>query len=59
MEVIPKVEEWASGEIKSLVTEFKNYMEWKVKIIRIDGGGEFADEDLRDWFKSKGIKLKI
>ena len=54
-----KLKSDASGEIKSLITELENYTERKVKIIRIDGGGEFADEGLRDWFKSKGIRLEI
>jgi hypothetical protein len=54
-----KLKSDASGEIKALITELENYTGRKVKIIRIDGGGEFADDELRDWFKSKGITLEI
>ena len=35
------------------------FTEHKVKTIRFDGGGEFLDTELRNWFKSKGITLEI
>jgi transposase InsO family protein len=54
-----KLKSDASGEIQALITELENYTERKVKIIQINGGGEFADDELRDWFKSKGIRLEI
>jgi len=54
-----KLKSDTSGEIKALITELENYTGWKVKIIWIDSGGEFADDELREWFKSKGITLEI
>jgi len=49
----------ATEEIKALITKLETYTGRKVKIVRIDGGGEFLDSELRDWFKSKGITLEI
>ena len=49
----------AKGEIITLITELETFTERKVKTIRFDGGGEFLDTELRNWFKSKGITLKI
>ena len=46
-------------EIIALITELETFTERKVKIIRFDGGGEFLDTKLRNWFKSKGITLEI
>jgi hypothetical protein len=31
----------------------------KMKVVRVDGGGEFANDAWRDWAKSHGIRLKI
>ena len=54
-----KLKSEASEEIQALITELETYTGCKVKIVQIDGGGEFLDGGLRDWFKSKGITLKI
>ena len=42
-----------------LITELKTFTKRKVKTICFNGGGEFLDTKLRNWFKSKGITLKI
>ena len=49
----------AKDKITTLITKLKMFTERKVKTIRFDGGGEFLDTKLRNWFKSKGITLKI
>ena len=54
-----KLKSEASGEIQALITELEIYTGRKVKIIRIDGSGEFLDGELRKWFKGKGITLEI
>jgi hypothetical protein len=54
-----KLKSEALEEIKALITELETYTKHKVKIVRINGGGESLDGGLRDWFKSKGITLKI
>jgi len=54
-----KLKSEASEEIQALITKLETYTGRKVKIVRIDGGGEFLDGGLRDWFKSKGITLEI
>ena len=46
-------------EIIALITELETFTEHKVKIIRFDGGREFLDTELQNWFKSKGITLEI
>ena len=46
-------------EIIALITKLETFTEHKVKIIRFDGGGEFLDTELQNWFKSKGITLEI
>ena len=54
-----KLKSEATEEIKALITKLETYTGRKVKIVQIDGGGEFLDSELRDWFKSKGITLEI
>ena len=49
----------AKDEIIALITELETSMEWKLKVVQLDGGGEFLNNALRDWFKSKGISLEI
>ena len=34
-------------------------MEQKLKVVRLDSGGEFLNNALGDWFKSKGILIEI
>ena len=46
-------------EIISLITKLETFTERKVRIIRFDGGEEFLDSNLCDWFNSKGITLEI
>ena len=46
-------------EIISLITKLKTFTGCKVRIIQFDGGGEFLDFNLCDWFNSKGITLEI
>ena len=43
-----------------------NYFNWvmqqydyKIKVIRVDGGGEFVNEKLKSYATNKGIDLKI
>jgi len=54
-----KLKSETSEEIQVLITKLKMYAGHKVKIVQIDGGGKFLDSRLCDWFKSKGITLKI
>jgi transposase InsO family protein len=54
-----KLKSEASGEIQALITELETYTRRKVKIVRIDGSGEFLDGELRKWFKGKEITLEI
>ena len=49
----------AKGEIITLITELETFTKRKVKTVRFDDGGEFLDTELRNWFKLKGITLKI
>ena len=49
----------AKDEITMLITELETFTEHKVKTICFNGRGEFLDTELRNWFKSKGITLKI
>ena len=49
----------AKGEIITLITKLEMFTERKVKTICFDGGGEFLDTELRNWFKLKGITLEI
>ena len=46
-------------EIQALITKLETYTECKAKIVWIYGGSEFMDNELQDWFKSKGISLEI
>ena len=46
-------------KIISLITELKTFTGHKVRIIQFDGGGEFLDSNIHDWFNSKGIILEI
>ena len=54
-----KSKDEASEEIQTLITELENNTGQRVKIIRIDGGGEFINGPLKDWLKKKGITLEI
>lgn len=49
----------AAEEIKALIIELETATERKVKIIRLDRGGEFIDSELQGWFKSKGITIEF
>ena len=54
-----KTKDEASDEIQALIAELETSTGLKVKIIRFDGGGEFADGKLRTWLKKKGIVIEI
>jgi len=54
-----KSKDEASEEIQALITELENNTGQRVKIIRIDGSGEFINRPLKDWLKKKGITLEI
>ena len=43
-----KLKDKASKEIQTLITELENDTGQRVKIIRIDGGGEFINRPLKD-----------
>ena len=49
----------AKDEIIALITELETSMERKLKVVQLNGGGEFLNNALRDWFKLKGISLEI
>lgn len=46
-------------EIIALITELETSTERKLKVVQLNGGGEFLNNALGDWFKSKGISLEI
>ena len=46
-------------KIISLITKLETFTGRKVRIIWFNGGEEFLDSNLHDWFNSKGITLEI
>lgn len=54
-----KKKDETAEELKTLITELETYTERKVKIIRLDRGGEFIDGELQGWFKTKGITIEF
>ncbi|CAI7822378.1 unnamed protein product [Closterium sp. NIES-53] len=49
----------AAKAIKEWVLEVCNDDKKRIKVIRTDGGGEFVNNELAKWMKSKGIKHDV
>lgn len=52
---ILKVKSQAEQELKHVVNQIEKNQLKKVKRIITDGGGEFANQDMKDWMGEKGI----
>nr|GEV98852.1 retrovirus-related Pol polyprotein from transposon TNT 1-94 [Tanacetum cinerariifolium] len=54
-----KTKDETSGILRKFITEIENLKDLKVKIIRLDNGGEFRNKEINDFCLQKGIKREF
>jgi transposase InsO family protein len=47
------------GKFKEFKALVENLIEWKIKKLRSDNGGEFTSEEFKQYFKEYGIKREL
>nr|GEZ52908.1 hypothetical protein [Tanacetum cinerariifolium] len=59
MDLFGPTSDETSGILRNFITEIENLKDLKVKIIRIDNGGEFRNKEMNDFCSRKGIKREF
>ena len=59
MDILLKGKDEVFGKFKEFKVLVENHSEKKIKILRLDNGGEFTSNEFKDFCKEVGIKRKL